>query len=117
MTRHWGQLTAIDLSGCDSELLVREDKLKEFCLGLCKNIGMNPHGETMVDQFGEGDLYGLSAIQFIETSTITVHLDDKGGRAFVDVFSCKLFDANVAEKFSKEFWKAKDINSKTVFRG
>lgn len=31
-------------------------------------------------------------MQFIETSTITVHADEVFGRCFVDVFSCRPFD-------------------------
>ena len=78
---YWGQLTAIDLYDCPKELLTNKLHLKKFPKELCKQIKMKPHGETLVDQFGEGDLFGLSAIQFIETSTIVVHLDDVGSRA------------------------------------
>ncbi|SRR3989344_3904209 len=114
---YWGQLTAIDLYDCPKELLTNKLHLKKFPKELCKQIKMKPHGETLVDQFGEGDLFGLSAIQFIETSTIVVHLDDVGSRAFIDIFSCKLFDNKIAEKFTKNFFKAKKIKSKTIFRG
>ena len=31
-------------------------------------------------------------MQFIETSSITVHADEVFGRCFVDVFSCRRFD-------------------------
>ncbi len=113
----WGQLTHIDLFDCDKELLLSEAKLAEFSLALCKKIGMKPHGKAIVDRFGEGDLFGLSAVQFIETSTITTHLDDQGGRAFIDVFSCKEFDGNVAVKFCKDFYKAKEVKFNTVMRG
>lgn len=116
MVESWGQLSVLDLSGCDSELLISEKKIREFCLSLCKEIGMKPHGEAMIDKFGEGELYGLSGIQFIETSTITVHLDEKGRRVFIDIFSCKKFDAEVAEEFSKRFWRAERVKGKTIYR-
>ncbi len=113
----WGQLTHIDLFDCDRELLLSEAKLAEFSLTLCEKIKMKPHGKPIVDRFGEGDLFGLSAVQFIETSTITTHLDDQGCRAFIDVFSCKKFDENAAVNFSKNFWMAKEVKFDTVMRG
>ena len=35
-------------------------------------------------------------MQFIETSSITVHADEVSARCFVDVFSCRPFDPAVA---------------------
>ena len=113
----WGQLTHIDLFDCDRELLLSEAKLTEFSLALCEKIKMKPHGKPIVDRFGEGDLFGLSAVQFIETSTITTHLDDQGGRAFIDVFSCKKFDENIAVNFCKNFYRAREVKFNTVMRG
>ena len=113
----WGQLTHIDLFECEEDLLLDKEKLAEFSLTLCKKIKMRPHGNPIIDRFGEGDLFGLSSVQFIETSTITTHLDDKGRRAFIDIFSCKTFDGNIAVKFSKDFWMAKEAKFNTVMRG
>jgi len=113
----WGQLTHIDLFDCDREFLLSKAKLAEFSLNLCEKIKMKPHGSPIIDRFGEGELFGLSAVQFIETSTITTHLDDQGGRAFIDIFSCKKFDENIAVNFSKDFWMAKEVKFNTVMRG
>src|SRR3989344_5863181 len=113
----WGQLTHIDLFECDVNLLLSKEKLAEFSLILCEKIKMKPHGKPIIDRFGEGDLFGLSSVQFIETSTITTHLDDRGRRAFIDVFSCKTFDENLAVNFSKEFWMANEVKFNTVMRG
>jgi hypothetical protein len=35
-------------------------------------------------------------MQFIETSSVTVHADEVSGRCFIDVFSCKPFAAEHA---------------------
>jgi hypothetical protein len=56
---------------------------------------MRAHGPLLIERFGVGALEGWSALQFIETSSITVHADEMGGRCFVDVFSCRAFDADV----------------------
>lgn len=57
---------------------------------------MVAHGPLHMDRFGIGDLEGWSAMQFIQTSTITVHADEVDGRCFIDVFSCKEFDPEQA---------------------
>lgn len=82
--------------------------MKEFVLALCKEIDMKPHGEPLIEKFAEGSLEGYSVLQFIETSSITIHFDDKmGDRAFIDIFSCKYFDASVAATFCQNFFEAK----------
>jgi S-adenosylmethionine/arginine decarboxylase-like enzyme len=35
-------------------------------------------------------------MQFIETSSITVHADEFSSRCFIDVFSCRQFDPELA---------------------
>ena len=56
---------------------------------------MRAHGPVHLERFGQGELEGWSAMQFIETSSITIHADEVGGRCFVDVFSCRAFDPQV----------------------
>ena len=107
---------SIDLSGCKYELLTSPQKLKEFTKKLCKEIKMIPHGEPIIERFGEGYLEGWSLMQFIETSTITVHLDEVDLRAFIDIFTCKKFSINKARKFCKSFFKAKTIRYRNFYR-
>ena len=63
---------------------------------------MRAHGPLKLERFGNGELEGWSAMQFIETSTITVHADEVGGRLFVDVFSCRPFDPGLAAAVAVE---------------
>ena len=92
----WGMLAAIDLHGCEQSRLEDPDTLRRFVPGLINAIGMRAHGPLMLERFGDGELEGWSAMQFIETSSITVHADEVCGRCFVDVFSCKPFDSGAA---------------------
>jgi hypothetical protein len=41
-------------------------------------------------------------MQFIETSSITLHADEVGARCFVDVFSCRPFAPDVAAAIAVE---------------
>jgi S-adenosylmethionine decarboxylase len=65
-------------------------------------IGMRAHGPLMIDRFGDEELEGWSALQFIETSSITIHADEVFGRCFIDVFSCRPFDADAAAAIAVE---------------
>jgi S-adenosylmethionine/arginine decarboxylase-like enzyme len=92
----WGMLAAIDLHDADRVRLADPGSIRRFVPALIEAIGMRAHGELMIDRFGDSELEGWSALQFIETSSITVHADEVFGRCFVDVFSCRLFDPDVA---------------------
>jgi len=112
----WGQTMSIDLSGCDYALLINPKKLKEFVKKLCKEIKMISHGQPVIERFGVGKLEGWSLMQFIETSTITAHLDEFGLRAFIDIFTCKRFNVNKAKRFCQKFFKAKKIRYRNFYR-
>ena len=92
----WGVLAAIDLHGCRRSLLADPESIRAFVPAVIDAIGMRAHGPLLLERFGDGDLEGWSAMQFIETSSITIHADEVSGRCFVDVFSCRPFDAERA---------------------
>ena len=98
----WGMLAAIDLHGCDRERLADPDTLRRFVPAVIAAIGMRAHGPLHLERFGDDDLAGWSAMQFIETSSVTLHADEVWGRCFVDVFSCRPFDADVAAAVAVE---------------
>jgi S-adenosylmethionine/arginine decarboxylase-like enzyme len=113
----WGILASIDLAGCDNGLIQSPRAIKEFVASLVKHINMQTFGPIHLHQFGEGSLHGYSVMQFIETSSIVIHFDDKlGNRAFIDVFSCKYFDPKKAETFAKKFFKAKKSKTTSLLR-
>jgi S-adenosylmethionine decarboxylase len=115
--KEWGQSVAIDLFNCQKKRLTDPKLIRSFIIQLTKKIKMKRHGETLIDRFGSGDLEGYSAMQFVETSSITLHLDEFRLRAFVDIFSCKRFNSKEAEKFTKEFFRAKTAKSRSHLRG
>jgi len=91
-----GMLAAIDLHGCEFAALADPGTVGAFVRAAIDAIGMRAHGPLRLERFGDGELEGWSAMQFIETSSITVHADEVAGRCFVDVFSCRAFDAEAA---------------------
>jgi S-adenosylmethionine/arginine decarboxylase-like enzyme len=92
----WGMLAAFDLHGCDRARLADPDTIRRFVPAVIEGIGMRAHGPLAIERFGDAELEGWSAMQFIETSSITVHADEVYCRCFVDVFSCRRFDPDRA---------------------
>ena len=101
-TAPWGMLAAIDLHDGDRGRLADSDTIRRFVPALIEAIGMRAHGPLLIDRFGNDELEGWSALQFIETSSITVHADEVFGRCFVDVFSCRSFDPDCAAALAVE---------------
>jgi S-adenosylmethionine/arginine decarboxylase-like enzyme len=92
----WGMLAAIDLHGCDRSSLADPDSIRRFVPTVIDAIGMRAHGLLSLERFGDGEHEGWSAMQFIETSSIAIHADEFSGRCFIDVFSCREFDPDIA---------------------
>jgi S-adenosylmethionine decarboxylase len=97
-------LAAIDLHGRDRERLADPDGLRRFVPAVIAAIGMRAHGPLHLERFGDAELEGWSAMQFIETSSVTLHADEVWGRCFVDVFSCRAFDAELAAATAVEYF-------------
>lgn len=112
----WGKSVHINLSGCPFEMVSDGELLRTYIQDVIKRINMVAHGECHIERFGTGSLEGYSAMQFIETSSITVHMDETAGRAFIDIFSCKDFDTEDASLYSKEYFKAQEMNQTTLER-
>lgn len=121
MNQPYGQELILDLHGCDVSLFNRDD-LRRFFRRLCRRIDMKPEALHFWDDVGvppeecqtEPHTKGTSAVQFILTSTIVVHTLDMTGKVFVNIFSCKAFDAADAEEFCAGFFKAETVRNRTV---
>jgi S-adenosylmethionine/arginine decarboxylase-like enzyme len=73
---------------------------------LCDLIEMKRFGETHVVHFGEDErVAGYSMLQLIETSCISAHFANETNTSYIDIFSCKEYDPEVASNFTKNFFK------------
>ncbi|MDQ5955553.1 MAG: hypothetical protein QG621_556 [Patescibacteria group bacterium] len=105
----WGLLASIDLHVCDPSLITNPEAIGRFVVELCEKIDMHRHGPCHIERFADGDLEGYSMFQFIETSCISAHFDEKiANAAYIDIFSCKYFNPFLAAEFCKSFFHAKD---------
>ncbi|MDT8445605.1 MAG: S-adenosylmethionine decarboxylase [bacterium] len=113
----WGWSTSVDLYGCDPEAIRSEVKIKEYVKQLVALLQMKAFGETQVVHFGEDEkVEGFSMTQLIETSLISGHFANASNAAYLDIFSCKAYDAEEAAKFSKEFFGAKEVSMQMLVR-
>jgi hypothetical protein len=103
----YGLELIMDLKGCDLSDLSRE-KLTRFVVELCELIDMKRHGDPVFweDTSDIPHLRGISAMQFIETSTIVCHPLPMLRAVYLNVFSCKKFDTDVALRWCMDFWGA-----------
>jgi S-adenosylmethionine/arginine decarboxylase-like enzyme len=116
MRKLWGLLTSLDLFDCNPDHIRDENVITAYVVQLCKLIDMRRFGPCRTMRFGEGELLGWSAIQLIETSSITCHFAEPTNAAYIDVFSCKAYDTAVVSKFSKEFFEAKEMTTTVLNR-
>jgi len=78
---------------------------------------MKKFGDTQVVHFGEDKkVAGFSMTQLIETSLISGHFANQTNHAYIDIFSCKYYDPQVAADFTQEYFKAKDIKIHYILR-
>ncbi|MCP4650810.1 MAG: S-adenosylmethionine decarboxylase [PVC group bacterium] len=114
----FGYELVLDLFECDADVITSKKKLKEYVDTLCKLIKMKKYGKTLLPYFGEKEEFtkGYSLVQLIETSSITGHFSDYWKTAYINIFSCREYDQNLAKKFSKEFFGAKRVKSRFLVR-
>lgn len=108
-------MAVIDLHGCNDRIKDPVE-IKRFIKELVNVIDMIAHGDTLIDRFGEGGIEGYSAFQFIETSSIVFHNDERDNSAYIDIFSCKDFDEEKARRFCQDFFSSIDYRLKIIER-
>ena len=94
----WGKHLILDCSSCDREAVQSADDIRAFSADLVASIGMVAYGEPLLAHFATHlpEAAGYSLVQLIETSAVSGHFCDASGDAYLDVFSCKDFDSEVA---------------------
>lgn len=119
----YGKELVLDLHSCDPATFTRKN-IRNYFRKLCKLINMERCKLSWFDDYGlppeecqtEPHLKGTSAVQFILTSNITIHTLDLLNNAYINIFSCKDFDADAAMKFSADWFKGTVVNKKVIRR-
>lgn len=114
----WGYHLILDCGGCN-ENVSDEKKIRAVLKDLVRVADMKAVGPPIVKFMKPGDprLQGFSCIQLIETSSITMHLNDAPeSSAYIDLFSCKEFDPEGVVEVIEKVFKPKRIKKKFLRR-
>ena len=109
----YGFELVLDMHGCDASKFNRTD-IDAFFAELCRRIDMqkcevhfwDDVGVPLVEQQTSPHTKGTSAVCFILTSSIVIHTLDMLKAVYVNIFSCKDFDADLATRFTSEWFGA-----------
>ena len=119
----YGYELILDLHGCDVSTFNRKS-IEGFMKTICEAIDMQREDLHFWDYDGvpeeelptESHLLGTSAVQFITTSNIVIHTLDLTGALYVNIFSCKKYDAQVAEDVTKKWFHAQQCSARLIER-
>src|SRR6266850_7320222 len=110
----YGKELILDIHDCDPSTFTRKSIgkfFRELCdlieMERCKLCWWDDVGVPEEDKQTLPHLKGTSAIQFIKTSNITIHTLDLLGAVYLNIFSCKDFDAKAAKNFSSKWFGGK----------
>jgi len=104
---YWGYHLRIDAGGCDLEKIKDIDYAAKYNQSLLELIKMVSMGDPWIKDCGPVDhpeLCGITLLQPIETSSITAHMCNLTGDAYLDVFSCKPFDIQAVISHFEEWY-------------
>ena len=121
--KRYGLSLLLDLHDCDVSKFNRKVIAKYFDT-ICERIKMTKCRRHWWDDLNVPEEYkqtephtkGTSAIQFILTSDIRIHTLDILKIVYVDIFSCKSFDPEVAKATTLEFFGGRVVQCKPIDR-
>jgi S-adenosylmethionine decarboxylase len=116
---NYGKECIIDVHDC--RIIFTRESIKEFCSRFCELLKMQSEDLVFWDYEGHPEEYaaapkhlkGISAVQFIKTSNITLHSLDEMKRLYLNIFSCKDYNAEEAKDFVQK-WTDGNIVQFTV---
>ncbi|MCK5687227.1 S-adenosylmethionine decarboxylase [bacterium] len=102
----------------DPEILNDIEGHKALMEELIEKLGITLIDEIVIKKTSAGfNDWGLSGNAMITTSHLAFHSFLPQNHVFFDIFSCKKFDAELAEKILINFYKGATIKVQSVERG
>ena len=98
------------------------EAIKKFAADLCAEIGMitGPCHAWGTDEdkneWFNPKTNGISCVQFLHSSSITIHAIDPLGKVFINIFSCEAFDIEKAKAFSLAHFGGVLVSSHSIVR-
>ena len=117
--REFGQHLTIDASCCNRKKLTDQSFIYDILDHLPAKLNMHkmtlPHVVKWLDPGAA--IEGISAFVMIAESHISIHTFPEKDYVFMDVFSCKSFDAEKAAKLLVSAFESKRSVKKVITRG
>ena len=110
----YGYELILDIHDCDTSTFNREsidNFFEKICMEIkmvkCERYWWDDVGIEQNEQQSSPHTKGTSAVQFILTSSIVIHTLDLLGSVYINIFSCKPYDENLAKQITEEWFKGK----------
>jgi len=115
---YWGYHLILDCKECDRDKIKDANTIRAFVKTLVDEIDMKAFGEPIIEHFGSHNpiVAGYSLMQLIETSSITGHFAEGSGDAYLDIFSCKPYDIEIAKAVVKRYFKPQKVKTTYLTR-
>ncbi|MBI3035295.1 adenosylmethionine decarboxylase, partial [Candidatus Woesearchaeota archaeon] len=116
----FGLHVTLDASGCNKRKLASVTLVYDILNKLPDKIGMTkmtlPYVVKWLDKFANGT-EGVSGFIMIAESHISIHTFPDQDYVFMDIFSCREFDAEMAAKYLIGAFEAKKYQRHVLKRG
>ena len=115
----FGPHLTLDLIGCPKEILKDYNLHFDLLKTLPEIIGMTPITQPYVFPYSGlvPEDKGITGIVIISESHLSIHSFEDKGYTFIDMFSCKPFDVEKAEKFIIDLFKPERVEKNLIQRG
>jgi S-adenosylmethionine/arginine decarboxylase-like enzyme len=121
----YGYHLVLDIEDCDPRKIDDARAIRSWLRGcgvdevggLVEHIGMVAHGDPIIESFAHDNpvTAGYTAVQLIETSSITAHFSPHLRTAHIDVFSCRAFDPVAVIDFTVKVFGTADSHGRATF--
>lgn len=120
--KNYGKELVLDLHDCNPERFTKRC-IKSFFMDLCRRIDMEQedlhfwgYDDPKEKAKAPAHLKGISAVQFITTSTIIIHTLDDLKSVYINIFSCKDFSSRVVKDLCEEWFEGRIVNATALTR-
>lgn len=118
----YGYELILNLHNCSTTNFNRK-RLEIFFIEFCELINMEraalhfwEYEDPTEYEAAPEHLKGISACQFITTSNIIIHTLDDLRQVYINIFSCKPFDHDNAQKFCISYFSGHSVDPQIVKR-
>ena len=106
----WGYEYIADCGDCDYDKLHSIENIQAFIDELCERTCMKKMGPLHSHYLEDNeynkkhDIIGYSICQFIQTSSIVLHLCEESRSVYINFFSCKTFSTKVVTSLIHKYF-------------